>query len=237
MTFTPIASSSAGCAYVLRDEGAPALLLDCGVSYSALTLDPCFKLSEIAGCLLSHAHGDHSKGATTLFNYGVDVFATRETWSELRLSQSHHRARPITAGIQFNVKQHWTVMPFATVHDSPGAVGFVIAGPAGKCVYLTDTAYSPVRFEGVTHFAIECNFSKEIIREKVETGAISSDRFRRTYSNHMSLERAIELFKANDLSKVQEIWLLHLSDSNSDEAAFKEAVQRATGKPVFVAAK
>lgn len=128
-------------------------------------------------------------------------------------------------------------MPFATVHDSPGSLGFLIAGPTGRCVYLTDSAYSPVRFEGVTHFCIECNFSREIIRSNVETNAIGRERFRRTYSNHLSLDRVIDMLMANDLSKVEEIWLLHLSDVNSDEAEFKDAVRRATGKPVYVAAK
>jgi hypothetical protein len=41
--------------------------------------------------------------------------------------------------------------------------------------------------------------------------------------------------QANDLSKVQEIWLLHLSDGNSDADRFKREIQELTGKPVYVA--
>jgi hypothetical protein len=41
--------------------------------------------------------------------------------------------------------------------------------------------------------------------------------------------------KANDLSKVQEIWLLHLSEQNSCEKRFKEEVQKITGKPTYIA--
>ena len=37
-----------------------------------------------------------------------------------------------------------------------------------------------------------------------------------------------------DLTKCQDIRLLHLSDENSDAAMFKQAVQAATGKYVVV---
>jgi phosphoribosyl 1,2-cyclic phosphodiesterase len=49
------------------------------------------------------------------------------------------------------------------------------------------------------------------------------------------LEQVKEFLKANDLSKVQQIVLIHLSDGNSDEALFKTEIQKLTGKPVYVA--
>lgn len=45
----------------------------------------------------------------------------------------------------------------------------------------------------------------------------------------------IDELKANDLSKVREIWLLHLSDGNSDAERFKREVMELTGKPVYIA--
>src|SRR5690606_41843978 len=58
---------------------------------------------------------------------------------------------------------------------------------------------------------------------------------RRVLCNHMSLERLLAMIRSNYFSQVREIHLLHLSDGNSDVAAFRAAVYRATGKPVFVA--
>jgi phosphoribosyl 1,2-cyclic phosphodiesterase len=52
---------------------------------------------------------------------------------------------------------------------------------------------------------------------------------------HMSIEQTREMLLSNDLSKVREIWLIHLSDSNSDAEAFRDDIQAATGKPVYVA--
>ena len=46
-----------------------------------------------------------------------------------------------------------------------------------------------------------------------------------------------EFLRANDLSKVEEIHLLHLSDGNSDEARFKREIQELTGRVVMVAGK
>jgi hypothetical protein len=51
----------------------------------------------------------------------------------------------------------------------------------------------------------------------------------------MSLETCKGFLRANDLSRVQEIWLLHLSDANSDAARFKREIQELTGKVVYVA--
>jgi hypothetical protein len=53
--------------------------------------------------------------------------------------------------------------------------------------------------------------------------------------SHFSLENVKRFLQANDLSRVQEIWLLHLSDGNSDETRFKREIQELTGKPVIIA--
>ena len=57
---------------------------------------------------------------------------------------------------------------------------------------------------------------------------------KRILKSHFSLENVKEFLKANDLSRVQEIWLLHLSDGNSDAERFKREIQELTGKMVFI---
>ena len=44
-----------------------------------------------------------------------------------------------------------------------------------------------------------------------------------------------DFLRANDLSRVKEIHLLHLSDRNSSANCFKKEIQSLTGKPVYVA--
>jgi phosphoribosyl 1,2-cyclic phosphodiesterase len=241
LEFTSLASSSAGCAY--RVSCAPAgicpILIDCGLPYKQLQRGLNFKTSELAGCLISHAHGDHCKAAVDLIKAGVECYASYETWKAIgpELTSFHCRQiiniemKPFMVGI-------WHVTPFEATHDCPGTLGFVVESTFGhRLLYLTDSAYSKYTFPDLTHIAVECNHSMGILRKNVESGRIDRERFNRAAHTHMSLERLINMLKANDLSKVQEIHLLHLSDDNSDEAAFKAAVERATGIPCRVAAR
>ncbi len=43
------------------------------------------------------------------------------------------------------------------------------------------------------------------------------------------------MLQANDLSRVEEIHLLHLSDAHADEVEFRNAVEKAVGRPTYVA--
>ena len=51
----------------------------------------------------------------------------------------------------------------------------------------------------------------------------------------MEFETTKEFLKANDLTKVNNIVLLHLSMDNSDQARFKREVTELTGKRVAIA--
>lgn len=102
-------------------------------------------------------------------------------------------------------------------------------------LYATDTYYIRYKFSDLTHIMVECNYSMDILRSNVETGLIDKALKNRILKSHFNLEHVKEFLKANDLSKVQEIWLIHLSDSNSDAERFKQEIQELTGKVVFVA--
>lgn len=58
----------------------------------------------------------------------------------------------------------------------------------------------------------------------------------RVIKNHFNIDNCIDLLKSNDLTEVNNIVLIHLSDGNSDESDFKLRVEDATGKNVSVAA-
>jgi len=51
----------------------------------------------------------------------------------------------------------------------------------------------------------------------------------------MSLETCCDMLRANDITAVNNIVLIHLSDTNSDERMFKKEVEDLTGKNVSVA--
>lgn len=236
--FHPLASSSAGCAYLLSAPGLAPLLVDAGLSFREIQQATGFKAASLAGCLVSHAHGDHVKAVPELLKASVDVYASEGTWKQFQKGKfdGHHRAHVIKDLEVYDVAG-WQVKPFEVVHDAEETMGFLIRGGEDLLLYLTDTAYSPKGFDGMTILAVEANWGEDQLRENLRNGSIDKARFGRTASSHMSIERLKRMLKANDLSKVREIHLLHLSDANSDEREFKEDIQKLTGIPTFIAAK
>jgi phosphoribosyl 1,2-cyclic phosphodiesterase len=227
-----LGSGSSGNCYWLSDGETP-LLLECGLSIAQIRRSTGFRLSEVAGVLVSHEHGDHAKAAKDVAKAGIDLYASPGTISELGLTGHRvHAVKPL----QRFVLDSWAVMPWEAVHDAAEPLGFLLASKHGfKVLYATDTAFVKYRFKGLTHILLEANWSEEIIRSNVDEGVVDSVLYRRIIQNHMSLERAVEMLKANDLSKVQQIILIHLSDSNADPQMFKDAIARVTGKPVYIA--
>lgn len=215
--------------------GAPPLLIECGIPWSKLQAALDFKASELAGCLITHSHGDHAQSAINLIRAGIHCYATLETWTALKIGTGHF-AHAVRSDIEFEVA-NWSVMPFKCVHDAEGTVGYSIVHGSRRVVFMTDSAFSRYRFEGVTHLCVECNHSVEIMRQRGFDGDLSPARYDRVRNNHMSLETLLTMLGEIDLSCLEEIHLLHLSDGNSDEAEFKKRIMAKTGVPVYVAGK
>jgi len=228
-----LASGSSGNCYWISD-GNTALLLEAGIKFKEIQKGLNFRVSQIAGCLISHSHADHSKAARELVKAGIDIYTSQGTAEILKLQD--HRINIIKSKKQFNIGT-WKVMPFDTIHDDPEPLGFLLISGEEKILYACDTCYLRYRFVGLTHILVECNYSKEILFQNRENGSLSLERKKRTIRNHFSLEDVKEFLKANDLGKVREIHLLHLSDSNSDAGIFKREIQSLTGKEIYVAKK
>jgi phosphoribosyl 1,2-cyclic phosphodiesterase len=234
LQFRAHASSSAGNFYTVSD-GETTLAIECGLPVKQIQRALKFKVTGLAGCLISHGHADHAKSARDLMKAGIHCYLSADAAEHLGLTG--HRLRKIQPGFTNQIGS-LKVTPFDVQHDAPGPLGFLVTSIlGGSLLYVTDTPFVRYRFAGLTHVAVEANYSLEILRERLETQALEPAQFQRVVRNHLSLERCLDLLKANDLSQVEEIHLLHLSDGNSDELAFKTAVQRATGKPVYVAAQ
>jgi phosphoribosyl 1,2-cyclic phosphodiesterase len=232
LEFKAFASGSSGNLYALSD-GNSKLMIECGLPYKKIQRALKFKISEVSGCLLTHCHADHSKSAADIMRAGIDVYTSQGTIDALGLSG--HRVHAIKAKQQFRI-DNWRIMPIEAIHDSPEPLAFLIANSQGeRCLFATDTAYLKSRFVNLNMIAVECNYSLDILRANVEAGSVPATLKNRLLKSHFSLENVKRFLQANDLSKVQEIWLLHLSDGNSDSERFKREVQELTGRMVFVA--
>ena len=227
-----LASGSSGNAYHISD-GQTELLIECGIDFRDIQIALDFKTSNLAGCLVSHEHKDHTKGLKDVLRAGIDVYASAGTIEAEGIK--HHRLKVIEPKKAFQIGT-WKVLPFDVEHDVNEPLGFLLMNQQGeKLLFATDTYYVRYQFPGLTHIMIEVNYSMDILNENIESGRVPKVMKKRLVKSHFSLENVKEFLKANDLSKVQAIHLMHLSDNNSDEARFKREIQILTGKPVYIA--
>lgn len=229
---TTLASGSSGNAYHI-DDGHTQLLIECGINFKDIRIALNFNTSKLAGCLISHEHKDHSKGLKDVLKAGIDVYTSQGTIDAEGIE--HHRLKPIRAKESFSIGT-WKMLPFDVEHDVNEPLGFLLMNQEGeKLLFATDTYYVRYRFKGLTHIMIECNYSMNLLDENIKNGIVPKVMRKRLVRSHFSLENVMEFLKANDLSKVQEIHLMHLSNNNSNEKMFKKKVQQLTGRPVYIA--
>jgi phosphoribosyl 1,2-cyclic phosphodiesterase len=229
MNFKPIASSSKGNCYILESPGVPSLLIEAGIPVRRIREALGFNLSSIAGALITHEHGDHAKSVKDLLKAGVDVWTSVETSEALGVSE-HYRIHDLISGETTTI-QGWKILAFDLAHDVP-CQGFFIQAPDGeKLLFIGDTSYIRNRFEGINLLAIESNNIEGILSDNIVSGKVPTSLGHRVRRNHLSLERVISMLKANDLSQCRKIFLLHLSDQNSDELRMVRTVQQQTGIP------
>lgn len=232
----PLASSSLGNCYYLTDSSTP-LLLECGISFREIRRKLNFRTSDIAACLVTHEHQDHCSAIRDVIRAGIDVYASQGTISEVAewFNIQSHRIKRIEANRPFTVGT-WRILPFETQHNAAEPLGFLLASKTGaKVLFATDTYYIRYKFTGLTHIMIECNYSKDILEQNVRNGEVPIPVKRKLLKAHFSLDNVKKFFRANDLSRVQEIWLIHMSNKNADAERFKREIQAVTGKPVFIA--
>lgn len=233
MKLKVISTGSQGNAYILSNENE-ALLIECGVNIKEIKKALNFDLSKVVGCLVSHEHQDHCKSVNDVLKLGITVYSGRKTWREIN-PDNFHRAMSIASKETIKIG-NFKVMAFDVKHDAAEPLGFLIEHPdCGKVLFLTDTYYCKYTFPGLNNIIIEANYSKEIIDRKYGPDSDKEFLRNRILQSHFSLAHCKEMLAANDLSAVNNIVLIHLSDSNSNEKQFVKEVYDQTGKNVQAA--
>ena len=224
------ASSSAGNAYAITSTQGKGhtLIVECGLPYGEM-IRKCFEnsisLTSVVACLITHSHGDHSKSAKD-FSRNTLILASKETLDACGIT-SHRMALNQWETVRI---AEWEITAFEVDHDCLGAFGFVIEEMATgeRTLFINDTKLvkwdlSGYRFD---HVMIECNHDDEII-------SLKDSRTRRVANSHMSLRTTLLTLERMNLEATEDIWLMHLSDGNSDEMKMLESVAGQTGKIVY----
>jgi len=224
-----LSSSSKGNGYILQND-SEALIIEAGVRLSEVKKALGWNLGKVAGCLLSHVHGDHSKYVREYLNAGIDLFTSRGTIEAL--GETNHRLHAVTAQ-SMNFLGMFRVKPFLVEHDCIEPFGFLLQHPeCGKVLFATDTGYLEYLFDGLSNIIIEANYSDNILDANIRSGRTPAIVRKRVLGYHMELGVLLDFFNANDLREVNNIVLIHLSDGNSDAEQFRQAVALSPGKQV-----
>lgn len=229
--FTAYRSSSLANLYTAAVKGAP-LLLEAGLPAQSIRCQLGFNLTDIAACLVTHEHQDHIQGAAGVMRSGVDVYCTEGTARAAGLSG--HRLHIVKPFEQFRIGP-WRIMPFPSIHNAEEPVGYLLGAQDELLLFAVDTGYLKYRFPGLTHLAIECNWEADLLRENVYSGGIPPNVASSIRRRHMSLDRVEDMLRANDLSSLEEIHLLHLSRGNGREEEARRRIEGIAGVPAYVA--
>lgn len=233
MKLLVLGSSSAGNCYLLRGN-SQTLILEAGLPLKAVKQALNFCLQSVAGCLISHRHGDHALHLTQYVQAGIPTWANTDTIEKLPEQYQSMVAGTLRHGKQFNIGE-FKILPFEVKHDVP-CFGFIIQhNESGKILFITDTHEVPYKFKGLNHIMIEANYEEEILVKNVWNGKVDPQRAERVRRSHLSVENCVHTLACNDLSEVANIILLHLSPHNSDADSFRSRVVEATGIPTAIA--
>lgn len=228
-----IATGSAGNCYALH-AGGHVLLLDAGIRYQELLAALAYDIRGVLGCLITHEHQDHLRAAPRLMHAGISCVMSRGTADAL---QDGPQCVQILGDKGTAQLGPFTVRAFQTQHDAAEPLGFLISyRPTGeKLVYATDTYYLRYRFPGVHYWLVECNYIQELMDQHQHRGEMADSLRHRLLRSHMSLERLLQVFEANDLREARKIVLLHMSDDRAHETRMVAEVFRNTAVSTIAA--
>lgn len=231
-----LGSNSAGNCYVF-DNGKEALVVECGMPFKEVKKTVNFDISRIVGCLISHEHGDHAKEVQKFIDARIPVYMSNGTAKSLDLDVKNRLLSTMVDSGIYHIG-NFTVQAFNVQHDCAEPFGFLIHHPeTGMVLFATDTYYLAYTFRGLNNILIECNYRLDILEANIATGRVPAITRDRTIKSHMSYETCQETLLANDLSGVNNIVLIHLSNGNSNAVDFQKGIHEATGKTVHIADK
>ena len=209
MTVNILASGSSGN-LIQIDDGKTKLLLEAGLPITKIRSLLKQRVGSNAACLLTHEHGDHSKGATALSKF-IPVFATDETLQAVK-GLGGYIVIPMKP---FNIETY-QITAFMVNHDAVDPVGYHIESKhtGEKLVYIADTSYSKFTFPDIDILIAECNYSEDRLKENMEAGIITKYLYNRIRLNHFSLENLVKFLK--HCKNLSELYLVHASSKNLD---------------------
>ena len=170
MRFCTFASSSAGNCSLLSC-GDTHILIDAGIScrrIAASLKELGLGLADLSAIVITHSHGDHITGLTTLLKQrAIPVHCSEACARQLsyRIAGIDRCLYPFALGDSITIGG-CTITSIPTSHDASGSTGYHFAWQEQRLGYLTDTGILPAAAEkllGVDLLFLEANHDVETL--------------------------------------------------------------------------
>lgn len=219
MKLKVINSGSKGNGYALI-TGEEILLLECGVPAKEMLEAIDYQTSKVAGCLLSHSHGDHANHIKGYMRYGIEMYCSDEVSNDIQAiygekTKSMQRMKQYRIG-DFNV------IAFRVPHSETECDGFFIEHDSfGKLLFITDAEYCLYNFSKleINYLMVECNYSKDYLIKDLEN-------YGHVLRGHMELETCKRFIQTINSQNLRSVGLLHLSSGNGHPERFRDEIER-----------
>lgn len=220
--------SNGNCYYVGNDTDA--VLIDVGISCRETEKrmkQLGLPVKNVKAIFVSHEHGDHIKGVSTLANkYSLPVYITERTAKNgpiliRHLSKQFTAGKPVAAG-------GLTVLPFAKKHDAVDPHSFIVSHKGINVGVFTDIGVVCDNvlnsFKQCHAVFLEANYDEAML----ENGRYPVHLKKRICGGegHLSNRQALELFTAHRPSFLSHLILSHLSKENNSPELVKDLFER-----------
>ena len=218
-----IGSSSSGNCYVIESL-RQYLIVELGCNFSEVLKVVDYDLTSVAGCLISHVHGDHAAYVPKALEYQIPVYSNKD------VVEKYPYVHRLTQNYRYSIGK-FKVQCIKVPHNAL-CYSFIIKCPSGeKILFATDLSKFNYKVYGCDVIMMEANYDENLIYESLARGEV----VRSQSENHLEIKDCIEAVERCVDTNTQLIILLHLSDGYSDEKLFQKMVHEATGKRVSVA--
>ena len=231
MKIQVLASSSAANCYLISSAHSH-IILEAGLPIPtvATRLLP-LSLVDVVAVFVSHAHGDHSRAAKDFADMGKPIIASKETLQALQIDRGI-RLTPWEKTVPIG---GFRITGFPLDHDCDGAMGIILEDiETGELLLFandTRTVKWDLTAYPFSRVMVECNHNKDILTARGDPGMI------RKASSHMELQTTKAVVSRLNLSKCRGIWLMHLSDGNSNQEIMRREIAGVAGIPVWICKK
>lgn len=226
MEIVQAGSSSLGNSYAIRCSDSD-LLIEAGVRFDVLKQKLDHDISKVKLMIVSHIHLDHFKHIQQYLDAGIDCYIHQDMVTESKI-KPHPFLNIYETEKLFRVGG-FGILPIKMNHNVV-THGFVINHHEfGNLFFATDTSYIFNKIADMNYIMIEANYSDEIILGNIKKLGLNPVHYMHTFTGHHSIDNCIAWLQRNDLSKVKQIMLIHLSSGNSNAVLFKEMIEKNFG--------